>query len=54
MQQSKTPRESQASPAAPFQTLHKILAAIAAIFFVYLIVESTILLPFMLMRFGWQ
>jgi hypothetical protein len=53
-QQSGSAHESETSVAVPFRTLHKILAAIAAIFFVYLIVESTVLLPFMLMRFGWQ
>lgn len=38
----------------PYARLHKVLVGVCAFFMAYLIVESVVLLPFMLIRFGWQ
>jgi hypothetical protein len=44
------------SPETPpeFRNLHRALFVVAAFFFIYLVVEAIVMMPYFIVHFGWQ
>lgn len=51
---SKLPKKTPSASESPdeFKGLHRALMFVAVFFFIYLIVEATVLIPFLFMRYG--